>query len=91
MILIGLWHGITWNFFIWGMWHAVALFIHKLWSDRTRHWYRSLQARPGSRRAWAVAGWALTLVFVMLGWVWFLLPTPQLAMMTYARLFGLAR
>ena len=91
MILIGLWHGITWNFFIWGMWHAVALFVHKLWSDRTRRWYRSLQARPGSRRAWTVAGWALTLLFVMLGWVWFLLPTPQLAMMTYARLFGLAR
>jgi D-alanyl-lipoteichoic acid acyltransferase DltB (MBOAT superfamily) len=35
------------------------------------------------------AGWAVTFLFVMLGWVWFLLPTPQLALQTYAALFGL--
>ena len=88
MAVIGLWHGITWNFLIWGLWHAAGLFAHKVWSDRTRKWYRGLQARPGARRAWALAGWALTFVYVMLGWVWFLLPTPGLAVATLGRLIG---
>jgi alginate O-acetyltransferase complex protein AlgI len=89
MLVIGLWHGITWNFAIWGVWHAAGLFIHKQWSDRTRAWYRGLQARPWPRRGWAVAGWALTILFVMLGWVWFLLPTPGLAVETLGRLVGI--
>ncbi len=88
MIAIGLWHSISWNFFIWGLWHGVGLFIHKQWSDRTRKWYRGLQGRPWPRRAWAVAGWGMTVLFVMLGWVWFLLPTPQMALDTFAKLFS---
>jgi alginate O-acetyltransferase complex protein AlgI len=88
MLVIGLWHGISWNFAIWGVWHAAGLFAHKQWSDHTRRWYRALQGRPWPRRVWAAAGWALTILFVMLGWVWFLLPTPQLALETYAKLFS---
>ncbi len=88
MIVIGLWHGISWNFFIWGLWHAAGLFAHKLWSDRTRKWYRGLQERPGRRRLWACASWAVTLLYVMLGWVWFLMPTTELALQTFAKLFG---
>lgn len=89
MCVIGLWHGISWNFFIWGLWHAAGLFIHKFWSDRTRKWYRSLQAHPARRRGWAFAGWATTFLYVMLGWVWFLMPDPQLALEVYARLLTL--
>lgn len=89
MAVIGLWHGISWNFLIWGLWHAVGLFIHKQWSDRTRKRYRELQARPWPRRAWAAVGWVMTILYVMLGWVWFLMPTPQSAMDTFAKLFGL--
>jgi len=89
MVVIGLWHGITWNFLIWGVWHAAGLFAHKVWSDRTRKWYRGLQERPRARRAWGVAGWALTFGYVMLGWVWFALPTVELAMRVFKRLFGI--
>ena len=88
MIVIGLWHGITINYFIWGVWHGLALFAHKQWSDRTRKWYRSLKEKPWQRRAWTVFTWFLTFNYVVLGWVWFLMPTPQLAMETFAKLFG---
>jgi D-alanyl-lipoteichoic acid acyltransferase DltB (MBOAT superfamily) len=88
MLVIGLWHGITWNFFIWGLWHAVGLFAHKQWTDRTRKWYRELQQKPGPRRAWAFVGWFITFNYVMLGWVWFLLPTPAAALQTFQKLFG---
>lgn len=88
MTVIGLWHGITWNFLIWGVWHALALFAHKQWSDRTRKWYRQLQGKIWPRRGWAVIGWSLTLLYVMLGWVWFLMPTPEAAIQTFAKLFS---
>jgi alginate O-acetyltransferase complex protein AlgI len=88
MIVIGLWHGITINFFIWGVWHGLALFAHKQWSDRTRKWYRGLKDKPWQKRAWTGLTWFLTFQYVVLGWVWFLMPTPRLALETYAKLFG---
>ena len=33
MVLIGLWHGISWNFVIWGFWNGLGLFIHNRWSE----------------------------------------------------------
>jgi D-alanyl-lipoteichoic acid acyltransferase DltB (MBOAT superfamily) len=89
MAIIGLWHGITWNFFIWGLWHGTGLFVHKQWSDRTRKWYRGLGDHPGRKKAWTVFSWFLTFNFVVLGWVWFALPTVRTSLLTFARLFGL--
>jgi alginate O-acetyltransferase complex protein AlgI len=89
MIVIGLWHGITWSFLIWGLWHGLGLFIHKQWSDRTRKWYRSLEERPGQKRAWTLFGWFVTFNFVVLGWVWFALPDLGLAAGTFMKLFGI--
>ncbi|MEW5989282.1 MAG: MBOAT family O-acyltransferase [Chloroflexota bacterium] len=88
MTVIGLWHGVTVNFLVWGLWHGLALFVHKQWSDRTRRWYHRLQERPRLRRAWAVTGWLLTFHYVLLGWVWFALPTPDLAGQTLFQLMG---
>jgi alginate O-acetyltransferase complex protein AlgI len=90
MLVIGLWHGITANFFIWGLWHGVGLFVHKQWSDRTRRWYRTLADKPGQKRALSLLGWFLTFHYVVLGWVWFALPTVPLAWQTLARLLGTA-
>jgi alginate O-acetyltransferase complex protein AlgI len=87
MLIIGLWHGVTLPFAIWGAWHGVGLFIHRQWSDRTRRWYRGLQARPA--RLWSVVGVLLTFHFVTLGWVWFALPDASLAAQTFGRLFGI--
>jgi alginate O-acetyltransferase complex protein AlgI len=89
MIVIGLWHGITWSFLVWGVWHGVGLFVHKQWSDRTRKWTRGLSARPSQKRAWTAFSWFATFQFVMIGWVWFLLPDVQQAAQTVLRLFGL--
>lgn len=88
MIVIGLWHGITPTFFIWGAWHGLGLFVHKTWSDRTRKWYMGLKNQPGIKRAWTVVGVLLTFHFVTLGWVWFALPDFELAAQTFGRLLG---
>ena len=89
MIVIGLWHGIAWNYFIWGVWHGAALFVHKMWSDRTRKWYRGLQEKPREKRAWTLFSWFITFNYVVVGWVWFLIPDVPLATATIGKLFGL--
>jgi alginate O-acetyltransferase complex protein AlgI len=89
MIIIGLWHGVTPNFFIWGIWHGVALFVHKVWSDRTRKWHRGLSEKPWSRRGWTGLTWFLTFNYVVLGWVWFALPSVSQSTTVFGRLFGI--
>jgi alginate O-acetyltransferase complex protein AlgI len=88
MVTIGLWHGVTWNFLLWGLWHGVGLFVHKQWTDRTRKWYRQLKDRTVSFRAWKTLAWALTFHYVVLGWVWFALPTLAESLAVFGRLFG---
>ena len=63
MLIGGLWHGASWNFVLWGGLHGCALGVHKL--------YRTVM---GDRRLPAAAGWAMTLLFVMLCWVPFRAP-----------------
>jgi D-alanyl-lipoteichoic acid acyltransferase DltB (MBOAT superfamily) len=89
MALIGLWHGITWNFFIWGAWHGLGLFIHNRWSGWTRPRMDGLEARPVARQALQLGGWFLTFQFVTLGWVWFALPNPELAWTVLKKLVGI--
>lgn len=86
MLVIGLWHGVTLPFAVWGTWHGVGLFLHRLWSDRTRDWYASLGERP--RQIWQIAGTLLTFHFVALGWVWFALPDLATAWRVFTGLFG---
>ena len=89
MVLIGLWHGVTWNFVIWGAWHGVGLFIHNRWADFIKPRGAFLAARPRLQQAGRVAGVVLTFHFVALGWVWFALPDTGLALSVFRRLFGL--
>ncbi len=89
MLIIGLWHGVTAAFVIWGLWHALALFIHKMWSDRTRKAYIKLKAEPARLRLWTYAGMFITFHVVVLAWVWFALPDAVMALRILGRLFGL--
>ncbi len=85
MLLIGLWHGVTWNFVLWGFWHGIGLFVHNRWSEWIRirmpatwHWQAGLQ----------VIGVIFTFHYVSLGWVFFALSTPQAAWHVFRVLFG---
>jgi D-alanyl-lipoteichoic acid acyltransferase DltB (MBOAT superfamily) len=90
MIVIGLWHGVAWTFLMWGAWHGIGLFIHKVWSDRTRKRYLALKQRPRLERVWNLAGILLTFHFVTLGWVWFALGDVGRAWSVFLRLLGIA-
>jgi D-alanyl-lipoteichoic acid acyltransferase DltB (MBOAT superfamily) len=85
-VLIGLWHGITWNFVIWGVWHGLGQFLQNRFSDWAK---RNIPVQTGWRgRGVQAANWLLTFHYVALGWVWFALPTPELALRVMSLLFG---
>ena len=85
MGLGGLWHGASWTFVIWGVYHGALLISHKVWrflTDRTplatrreAWWYRPIAI-------------AITFVLVCLGWVVFRAPTYSTAFTVIARMFG---
>lgn len=88
MVLIGLWHGINWNFAIWGAWHGLGLFIHNRWSEWSRARLGFFETHPSWQRAARGAGWLLTFHYVALGWVWFALPSIQLSSRVFQILAG---
>jgi alginate O-acetyltransferase complex protein AlgI len=59
MALGGLWHGASWTFLVWGLWHGLGLITARLW--------RAIEA-PAIP---PVLSHALTIVFVMMGWLLF--------------------
>ena len=65
MLLGGLWHGAAWTFVIWGALHGCYLVIHHTWQRGTKNlaWTQGV--------GFARAGWALTLLGVIIGWVFF--------------------
>jgi alginate O-acetyltransferase complex protein AlgI len=69
MLLVGLWHGPSWNFVIFGAIHGMALIIHKLWT--TSKPLASLLKRPGLILAWAAVSRILTLGVILLGFIFF--------------------
>lgn len=62
MTLSGLWHGAQINFILWGLYHAVALSI-----ERIANKYLS----PIFKFNLSILKWALTLLAVLVGWVFF--------------------
>jgi alginate O-acetyltransferase complex protein AlgI len=58
MGLCGLWHGAGWTYVAWGLWHGVGLVA-------CHAWQRLKRPLP------APAGWAVTMLFVLVGWVIF--------------------
>lgn len=58
--IMGMWHGASWNFAFWGLWHATLIYIYR----RTKTWGQGINAQAS-----ALIGWALTLPAVMLAWI----------------------
>ena len=73
MLLIGLWHGVTWNFIAWGLWHGLGLYGHNRWSEATKSRFMALSQRW--QKVLNVGGTLLTFHFVALGWIFFALPS----------------
>jgi len=86
MLLIGLWHGVTVNFILWGAWHGLGLFLQNRWSDFAKTRFNI--TNPRLKSAMQLGGVLLTFHFVVLGWVFFALSEPMLSLQVFMKLFG---
>jgi alginate O-acetyltransferase complex protein AlgI len=59
-MIMGLWHGAAWMFVVWGLWHALLIFLYRI----TSRWNLLPKNTTGK-----LVAWALTINFVMLGWI----------------------
>lgn len=55
----GLWHGASWNFIFWGLWHGMFLIIERVGFEGTL------------KKAWSPIKYIYTLLVVVVGWVFF--------------------
>jgi D-alanyl-lipoteichoic acid acyltransferase DltB (MBOAT superfamily) len=74
MLLGGLWHGASWHFVVWGGLHGLALIVHRFWSRRRPDPPES-EEPSALRRVKALVSWGLTMLVVLLSWVFFRAPT----------------
>ena len=59
-LLTGMWHGASWNYIIWGLWHGLFLIVEKpLMKTRL---YAKIPA---------AVRWAVTMFIVLIGWLFF--------------------
>ncbi len=76
MFVCGLWHGASWHFGLWGMYHGAGLALHNSWE------------KTAAGRKWAALSFsrwidiAVTNVFVAYGWLLFFYPMDQVAKIT---------
>lgn len=88
MVLIGLWHGISWNFLLWGLWIGVGLFFQNQFSA----WY--MQNISNGKTFWEsgkfnnLISTTATFMYVSLGWVWFAMPDLESSLYIFGKLFG---
>ncbi|MCB9112256.1 MAG: MBOAT family protein [Anaerolineales bacterium] len=88
MLLIGFWHGVTWNFTLWGLWHGLGLFIHNRWNDATKAKAAAWATTPAKQAILNISGILLTFHFVAIGWIFFALSSPITSWQVVLKLFG---
>lgn len=85
--ICGLWHGAAWNFLFWGVYHGVGLAVSSSYQRLAGRAGPALAARLGGSAlapwglatwlaVYRVATWALTMLFVHVGWLFFFYPVP---------------
>ena len=75
-LLTGMWHGATWSFIFWGLFHGLFLIIEKLGFSEI------LKKLP------KIVRWSYTMLVVLVGWVFFRIEELDNAFTYIAKLFG---
>lgn len=70
--LSALWHNFTYNFLLWGVWHATGMTVH--------YFYKRVIVEKAifGTYVYKAFSWLITFVFVSLGWIFFTYPSPAI-------------
>jgi len=79
-VLTGFWHGASFNFLVWGLWHGLFLIIERLF-----------KAREVKNKNFAPLRCALTMFIVVIGWVFFRSHGLRYALSYLGIMFGIIR
>jgi alginate O-acetyltransferase complex protein AlgI len=86
MLIAGIWHGAALGYVVWGIFHGLALVVHRLtdtMSDRFEKLERFWQNPLG-----IFVAWLLTQLMVFTSWIWFRLPNLQDSSLVIRHLWG---
>ena len=84
MLLGGLWHGAGWNFIIWGALHGTYLVINHAWISSA---IRNQMRAKTPQLIYNVLAWSLTMLLVIVAWVFFRAETFSGAMIVLQAMF----
>lgn len=63
MLILGLWHELSWRYLVWGLYHGAGIMIWQRWHALTSSRFDALPR--GLQWLWRISGWALTMAFVI--------------------------
>lgn len=84
MLLGGIWHGAGWTFIFWGALHGMYLLINHAWSSFVKSHSLELNSMP-----WKIVFRLLTLLAIIVGWVFFRAENFSTAISMLQAMFGL--
>ena len=76
-LVTGLWHGASWNFIVWGLYHGLFLLIERAGLSN------------GLKRLWPPLAHLYTLLVVIVGWVFFRADSLSTALLYLQKMMGL--
>ena len=79
-VITGLWHGASFNFIIWGLWHGLFLIIE-----------RALKLTKVENRNVVILRYPITMLIVVVGWVFFRVEGLQEALNYLGIMFGVVQ
>jgi len=89
MLLIGLWHGISWNFVAWGLWIGIGLYIQNQFTN----WFMRKNPQGNLFRQLGKGSYIISVIttftYISLGWVWFAMPDIETSLYVFRTLIGL--
>lgn len=73
MGVVGIWHGSTWNFLIWGIYHGIGLSLYKIYADLANTYSTdSVKTWFNKSVIWQYLATGFTFIFVSIGWLFFI-------------------
>jgi alginate O-acetyltransferase complex protein AlgI len=79
-VLTGFWHGASFSFLVWGLWHGLFLIVERLFT-----------AREVKSKYFVPLRYTLTMLIVVVGWVFFRSPGLRYALSYLGIMFGIVQ